>query len=356
MSFKRFLALLLTRNKEFIRDRSSLSWNILMPVLIVAGFSFAFSGDVGTKFKVGVINQTTATANAKEFLKLKYIDFYSVEADKSTVDLSIEKVQRHQVDMLLDAKKQQYWINTESPNGYLVVKILLGSKQTVSKQPVSKHLVSENQEFQKQTVSGKQIRYIDWVIPGILSMNMMFSALFGVGFVIVRYRKNGMLKRLKATPITAFEYLSAQVVSRIMLIMIVTAFVFYGTHYFVDFVMNGSHLALFFVFALGALSMISLGLIIAARITSEETAGGLLNLFSWPMMFFSGVWFSLEGAAPVMQSIAEIFPLTHVTTAARAVMIDGAGLVDISYHLIVLTVQSIVFLLFGSWFFKWDSE
>ena len=351
MSFKRFLALLLTRNKEFIRDRSSLSWNILMPVLIVAGFSFAFSGDVGTKFKVGVINQTTATANSKEFLKLKYIDFYSVEPDKSTVDHSIKKVQRHQVDMLLDAKKQQYWINTESPNGYLVEKILLGSKQTVSKQPVSKQ-----QEFQKQTVSGKQIRYIDWVIPGILSMNMMFSALFGVGFVIVRYRKNGMLKRLKATPITAFEYLSAQVVSRIMLIMIVTAFVFYGTHYFVDFVMNGSHLALFFVFALGALSMISLGLIIAARITSEETAGGLLNLFSWPMMFFSGVWFSLEGAAPVMQSIAEIFPLTHVTTAARAVMIDGAGLVDISYHLIVLTVQSIVFLLFGSWFFKWDSE
>lgn len=351
MSFKRFLALLLTRNKEFIRDRSSLSWNILMPVLIVAGFSFAFSGDVGSKFKVGVINQSSATANAREFLKLKHIEFYSIESDKSTVDHSIRKVQRHQIDMLLDAKKQQYWINTESPNGYLVEKILLGSKQ-----PDSNQMNSHSYEFQKQTVSGKQIRYIDWVIPGILSMNMMFSALFGVGFVIVRYRKNGMLKRLKATPITAFEYLSAQVVSRIMLIMIVTAFVFYGTHYFVDFVMNGSHLVLFFVFALGALSMISLGLIIAARITSEETAGGLLNLFSWPMMFFSGVWFSLEGAAPVMQSIAEIFPLTHVTTAARAVMIDGAGLIDISYHLIVLTVQSVVFLLFGSWFFKWDSE
>jgi ABC-type multidrug transport system permease subunit len=182
----------------------------------------------------------------------------------------------------------------------------------------------------------------------------MFSALFGVGFVIVRYRKNGMLKRLKATPITAFEYLSAQIASRMILIMVVTAFVFYGTHFFVDFVMNGSHLSLFLVFALGALSMISLGLIIAARITSEETAGGLLNLFSWPMMFFSGVWFSLEGAAPVMQNIAEIFPLTHVTAAARAIMIDGAGLLDISYHLIILTVQSAVFLFFGAWFFKWD--
>ena len=339
MSFKRFLALFLTRNKEFFRDRSSLSWNILMPVLIVAGFSFAFSGDVGKQFKVGVVNELTATTQAKQFLELKHIEFYSVDSVESEVARAIKKVQRHQVDMLLDAKKQQYWINTESPSGYLVEKILLGSQRD---------------KFEKQTVSGKKIRYIDWVIPGILSMNMMFSALFGVGFVIVRYRKNGMLKRLKATPITAFEYLSAQIASRIILIMVVTAFVFYGTHFFVDFVMNGSHLNLFLVFALGALSMISLGLIIAARITSEETAGGLLNLFSWPMMFFSGVWFSLEGATPIMQSIAEIFPLTHVTAAARAVMIDGAELVDISYHLIVLTVQSVVFLLFGAWFFKWD--
>ena len=339
MSFKRFLALLVTRNKEFLRDRSSLSWNILMPVLIVAGFSFAFSGDIGKQFKVGVINEEAATEQAKEFVALKYIDFYTVDSNQASITRSINKVQRHQVDMLLDAEKQQYWINTESPGGYLVEKILLGSKQTT---------------FEKQTVSGKQIRYIDWVIPGILSMNMMFSALFGVGFVIVRYRKNGMLKRLKATPITAFEYLSAQVVSRILLILVVTAFVFYGTHFFVGFVMNGSHLNLFLVFALGALSMISLGLIIAARISSEETAGGLLNLFSWPMMFFSGVWFSLEGAAPIMQSIAEIFPLTHVTAAARAIMIDGAELIDISYHLIILTIQSIVFMLFGAWFFKWD--
>ena len=339
MSFKRFLALFLTRNKEFVRDRSSLSWNILMPVLIVAGFYFAFTGEVGQQFKVGVINHSTATEQAKKFIKLKHIGFYDVEAIKGEISKTIEKVQRHQVDMLIDAKKQQYWINTESPSGYLVEKILLGQN---------------NNGFEKQTVSGKQIRYIDWVIPGILSMNMMFSALFGVGFVIVRYRKNGMLKRLKATPITAFEYLSSQIVSRIILILVATAFVFYGTHYFVGFVMNGSHLNLFMVFALGALSMISLGLIIAARITSEETAGGLLNAFSWPMMFFSGVWFSLEGATPIMQSIAEIFPLTHVTSAARAIMIDGAELVDISYQLTVLSAQSIIFTLFGAWFFKWD--
>jgi len=306
-----------------------------MPVLIVIGFAFAFSGDIGQQFKVGVINQSLATDASRTFLNLKHIDFYPVDDQEK----AIVKVQRHQVDLLLDAKSQQYWVNSESPGGYLVEKIL----QTD---------VSDN--FSRQAVTGKQIRYLDWVVPGILSMNMMFSALFGVGFVIVRYRKNGMLKRLKATPITAFEYLSAQVVSRMLLIMVVTAFVFYGTGLFIDFAMYGSHLSLFFVFALGALSMISLGLVVAARVTSEETAGGLLNLFSWPMMFFSGVWFSLEGAAPAVQVIAEIFPLTHVTAAARSIMVDGAGLLDVSYHLLVLAGQSVFFLLFGSWYFKWD--
>ena len=104
----------------------------------------------------------------------------------------------------------------------------------------------------------------------------------------------------------------------------------------------------------GAVSMISLSLVVAARITSEETAGGLLNLISWPMMFLSGVWFSLEGTNPVMQQLAEVFPLTHVTAAARSIMIDGAGLLDVSYHLVVLIVQSIVFLIVGALAFRWE--
>ena len=72
------------------------------------------------------------------------------------------------------------------------------------------------------------------------------------------------------------------------------------------------------------------------------------------MMFLSGVWFSLEGASPLMQKIAEIFPLTHVTAAARAIMVEGAGLTGVAYHIVVLIVQSIVFLIIGAWAFRWD--
>ncbi len=306
-----------------------------MPVFIVAGFAFAFSGEFVTKYKVGIIHSQDTTTSLTTFISTKYTDFIPIE----NIDDAITKVQRHQLGLLLDVKNLRYWTNSDSADGYFLEKLLLASTSL---------------KLDKQTVSGKEIRYVDWVIPGILSMNIMFSALFGVGYVIVRYRKNGMLKRLKATPVTALEYLSAQVISRLILIMVITIFIFYSTNYFIGYSMHGSHLSLFLIFALGAISMISLGLLVAARITSEETAGGLLNLLSWPMMFLSGVWFSLEGTNPIVQQFAEIFPLTHVTAAARSIMIDGAHLVEVSYHIIILSIQSAIFLLIGAVMFRWE--
>jgi ABC-type multidrug transport system permease subunit len=94
--------------------------------------------------------------------------------------------------------------------------------------------------------------------------------------------------------------------------------------------------------------------VVAARISSEEVANGVLNLFSWPMMFLSGVWFSLEGAHPWMQKFALLLPLTHVTDAAREVMIDGAGLVEVSDHLLVLSISSVILLFIGAKIFQWE--
>ena len=244
--------------------------------------------------------------------------------------------------MLLQPDKQYYWFNQESPSGYLLEHLLHSS------------MLEGTLDWHKQTVSGKPVRYIDWLIPGVLAMNMMFSALFGVGYVVVRYRKNGVLKRLKATPLTALEFLSAQILSRLWLIMLVSTVIFTGTKYFIDFTMKGSYLNLFLVFMLGTFSIISLSLIIASRLTSEEFASGMLNLLSWPMMFLSGVWFSLDGLHPAMKTIAAFFPLTHVINASRAIMIDGANLMDITTPILTLLMMSLIFLFIGARLFHWE--
>jgi len=332
MSFRRFLAILGARNKEFWRDRAALAWNFIFPIMVIGGFAVAFSGDGPDLYKVGITD--LESSQKLHFQATKYIQFIPI----TDIPAAITKVERHQLDMLVSPSRHQFWINETSPAGYLLERLLNGS----------------DEGFKREAVTGKGIRYVDWLISGILAMNLMFSALFGVGFVIVRYRKNGMLKRLKATPVTAFEFIAAQVVSRLWLLLSVSVLVFICTDLFLDFRMYGSYLDLLIVFALGAICLISLGLLIAARLASEELAGGLLNAISWPMMFLSGVWFSLEGVNPWLVKLAQLFPLTHVINGARAIMIDGAGLMDILPNLITLVVMTAVFLAIGAYTFRWE--
>ena len=341
MNLKRFFAVFKARNIEFFRDKSSLGWNLIFPVLLLIGFSFIFSGDGRSVYKVGVINLTTEDAtHAKEkqeaFKSIRFIDFITYES----VEEAKNKLSRHTIDLVIDSSSNQYWVNKESAKSYLVEKIF----------------ITQLDGFNRLETKGKKIRYVDWVLPGILGMNMMFSCLFGVGYVIVRYRKNAVLKRLKATPLSAFEFVSAQLLSRLFIVMFLSGVVYSGCNLLFDFFMLGSYFDLIIIGMLGAFCLISLGLLVASRSKSEELIGGLLNLTSWPMMMLSGVWFSLEGAPSALKSFADFLPLTHLVAGARKIITEGATLSDISYHVVSLLVMSTVFLLLGAYFFSWNTE
>jgi ABC-type multidrug transport system permease subunit len=300
---------------------------------MLAGLSFVFSGDGRGVYIVGVINLPTAQSS---FIETKHIDF----VDYNDVTLATTKLEHHAIDLLVDFNLKKYWVNEGAPNSYLVEKIFQ----------------NDHSDYQRITTQGKPIRYVDWVLPGILGMNMMFSCLFGVGYVIVRYRKNSVLKRLKATPLSAFEFVSAQLVSRLFIVMFMSSTVYIGCNIFFDFYMLGSYLDLFIIGALGAFSLITLGLLVASRSKSEELIGGLLNLTSWPMMLLSGVWFSLEGAPSAIQTFSNFLPLTHLVSGARKIITEGASLADISFHLWCLVAMCSLFLILGSALFSWNTE
>jgi ABC-type multidrug transport system permease subunit len=336
--WNRIYALFVARNTEFFRDRSALAWSVLLPVLIIFGFAYAFTEDNPEKFKVAMIATAQAGSATNAFKMTRYIRFIEVD----DIEANLRKIERHQIDLLFDANTRNYWINQTSPNGYIVEKLLIAA------------FAGSAQTLQQNMVEGDEVRYIDWVIPGVIAMNIMWGALFGIGYVIVRYRKMGVLKRLHATPVTSVEFLTAQIFSRLWLLLVINVLIYIGMDFFLDFRMDGSYFDLLFVFTLGCICLICCGLLVAARISSEEVANGLLNLFSWPMMFLSGVWFSLEGAHPLMQKLALLLPLTHITAAAREIMIDGAGLAQIADHLLVLGLSSIVLLVIGAKIFRWE--
>jgi ABC-2 type transport system permease protein len=332
----RLLSVLHARNLEFLRDRSTLLFTLLLPILLVIGMGFVFGGPERPLFKVGVLAPQIDRA-AHPFLTERYVEFVPLPQQQQAV----QKVRHQQIDLLLDLHAPpRYWVNTDSPKGYIVEKLLLAAEPSAQRQPVS----------------GAALRYVDWLFPGILGMNMMFSCLFGVGYVVLRYRKSGFLKRLYATPLTAFEFLSAQVLSRLGLILFVTVILYLGIGAIIRFHNAGSTVLLLLLAVMGALSMIALGLTIAARFSSEELVGGLLNLLTWPMMLLSGIWFSLEGSPSWVQWVAHVFPLTHVLDAARAVMLDGAGVAQIAPHLLFLGATALAFLAFGAWSFRWRIE
>ena len=359
MNLKRFFAVFKARNIEFFRDKSSLGWNLFFPVLLLIGFSFIFSGDGRPAYKVGLLTTSadtlvvTEVINDKELVNEKQtIKSLSTSQENFTEIRFIEfinypdetqgkaKLSHHSIDLLVDYETKRYWVNEESSNSYLVEKIFLGQQQG----------------FTRLLSTGKSIRYVDWVLPGILGMNMMFSCLFGVGYVIVRYRKNSVLKRLKATPLSALEFVSAQLLSRLFIVLFMSTVVYTGCNLFFDFFMLGSYFDLLLMGFLGAFCLISLGLLVASRSKSEELIGGLLNLTSWPMMMLSGVWFSLEGAPLALKILADFLPLTHLVAGARAIITEGASLSDISYHVNILLLMSAVFLTLGAYLFSWNTE
>ncbi|MEZ5477295.1 MAG: hypothetical protein R3E95_07370 [Thiolinea sp.] len=177
LSLQRIWATFYARNLEFIRDRFTMGWNLLLPVLLVLGLAFLFTGEGQPLFKAAVLTDAAAPSSGAQdasapphpFLATPQVEFLSVDA--AELPQLIRKVGRHQLDMLVDVRpgSERYWINEESPKGQVLQKILQGSGGPV---------------LAAQSVQGEAIRYVDWVVPGVLGMNIMFSCLFGVGYVI----------------------------------------------------------------------------------------------------------------------------------------------------------------------------
>lgn len=338
----RILSILRARNREFYRDRAGLGWNIVMPMMFVFAFAFIFDGGPETLLKIGVVAPPGHNSALTDQAGVQEIHFDSR-------DVALKRLERHQLDLVVDPTSEgAYWINEHSTRGALAEQLLLGLKTRHSAE------APDTSTSGRQTVSGQALRYVDWVLPGVLAMNLMFSSLWGVGWVVVRYRKNGVLRRLQATPLSALEFLIAQVASRLLVVMSATIFVYLGADLLLDFIMRGSLLTLLLVFMAGALCMISVGLVVASRLRTEEVADGVLNLIAWPMMLLSGVWFSMDGASGAAQTLSQLMPLTYLVSAARRVMVDGAGLHEVLPEVALLLGASVLLLSLAARLFRWS--
>ncbi|MGA2965053.1 MAG: ABC transporter permease [Terriglobales bacterium] len=196
-------------------------------------------------------------------------------------------------------------------------------------------------------------RYIDFLIPGLLGMNLMNSGMWGIGFALVEMRQRKLLKRFIATPMRRTDFLLALTSSRLLMTVIqVAALLGFGVLVF-HLPMRGSLLSVLFLAALGGVAFGAVGLLTACRAQKIETASGLINLVMMPMWIFSGVFFSSQHFPAKLQPLIQALPLTALNDALRAIILEGASLHSQSIRLLILALWGAISFILALRWFRW---
>jgi ABC-type multidrug transport system permease subunit len=197
-------------------------------------------------------------------------------------------------------------------------------------------------------------RYIDFLIPGLLAMNLMGGGMWGVGYHLVDMRLKRLLRRLMATPMNRADFMLSQMVLRVAFVFGEVAFLLGFARLVFGVPVRGSLPAIFLVAALGALCFAGMGIAVASRAATIEKVTGLMNVVQMPMFITSGIFFSAERFPAVVQPFIQALPLTATVDALRAIILEGASLVSQAHEVAILLAWAVVSFAFGLTRFRWD--
>ena len=196
-----------------------------------------------------------------------------------------------------------------------------------------------------QTVLASGVNYIDFVVPGLVTMSLMQMAVFSIAFVVAQHKEKGVIRRLLATPMRSSDFLIAQVSSRVVVAVLQVLLLVSVSILALSFTVKGSFLGLVVLAILGSLVFLSLGFIISGLSRTVETVPALANLIIFPMIIFGDIFFSLDKSPLWLQKVAERLPVQYLVDGFRGIMIQGKTLFDVRYDVLGLLVWLVVFFL-----------
>ena len=304
--------LTMVRFKLFLREPEAIFWIFIFPILLAVGLGIAFRNRPADVLQVGAsTTQLTQALNADKGLTAKTMDQAEGTHELATGDILLLAIQTP------DGVTYKY--DDTNPDARTARLVADRAIQAAAGEHAAVHA-------RNQLVHETGARYIDFVVPGLLGMNLMGSAIWGLGFSVVEARQKKLLKRLVASPMPRWQYLASYLLSRlVMLVIEVVAFLGFARLVFgVPF--RGSMWQLAFLCVLTSLSFSALGLLIASRARTMEAASGLMNLVMLPMWILSGVFFSASRFPAVIQPVVRALPLTAAIDALRGNMLQGINL------------------------------
>jgi ABC-2 type transport system permease protein len=337
--------LTLVRFREFLREPEALFWVFVFPILLAAGLGVAFRNRPPEVLQIGAVTDGLKSALAEE----KLLDV----AEFSAVGDGEQALLTGKIALLAEPASDQssggqvvYHYDETSPDARTARMLADAAIQRASGRVDP---VASSDKLIREPGS----RYIDFLLPGLLGMNLMGSGIWGLVFAIVDARRKKLMKRLIATPMPRHDYLLSFLLSRLGLLVVEVALLAgFGALVF-QVPLRGSLPGLALLCTLGSLSFSAIGLLIASRIQTIEAASGVSNLVMMPMWVLSGVFFSAQRFPAAVQPMIHALPLTALIDALRANMLRGEPLASLTPQLGILAVWLVVSFALALKLFRW---
>jgi ABC-type multidrug transport system permease subunit len=338
------IQLTLVRYREFYREPEAIFWVFIFPLLLTAGLGIAFRSRPPERIPVALVGHAGATGSlaarldSAEGIRVRVLDDSAAAQALRTGDVALVAVP--------GPSGVEYRYDPSRPDAREArLRVDQAVQQAAGRiDPVS---------VREHTVQEAGARYVDFVVPGLLGMNLMGSGIWGLGFAIVDARRKHLLKRLVATPMSRTQFLASFVLSRLTFLVLEVALLVGFAAVAFGVPVRGSLLFLTGLCLLSALAFSSLGLLLAARPRTVEGVSGLMNLVMLPMWIFSGVFFSSARFPDAVQPVIRALPLTAVINALRATMLRGAGPAQLLPELAVIIAWMTVSFALAVRLFRW---
>ena len=337
--------LVMVRFLEFWREPEAVFWVFIFPILLAAGLGIAFRQRPPEVVKVGVLaSETHAGVVSDAIARDKRLEVVPLDDSAGMHALRTGRIALFVVPRAGRTVEYRYDdTRPDAQNARLLVDDAI--QRAAGRQDAA--------TVRERHVREPGARYIDFVIPGLLAMNLMGSGIWGVGFTIVEARRKKLLKRLVATPMSRAQYLASFILARLaMLVLEVGGLLGFGVWVF-GVPMRGSASTLVLVTLISALAFSAIGLLVASRVRTMEGASGLMNLVMLPMWIFSGVFFSASNFPNAAQPFIQALPLTAAADALRATLIEGASLGTLGGEIGILGAWLVVAFSGALAMFRW---
>jgi len=341
------------RLREFLREPEAVFWVFIFPILLACALGIAFRTKTDQPVYVGVEQAPGAAASPGSASGDAGQLLAALQAARG---IEVRPVPPSRVDIALRDGEVQLVVKPGVPPVYRYDPSRTESR--LARLAVDEALQAaagrrDAWRARSETVVLPGSRYIDWLIPGLLGMNIMGTGLWGIGFSIVQARTRKLLKRFLATPMVRSQYLLAHLLARLAFLALeVSALMVFAWLVF-RVPMRGSLAAFVAVALLGALSFGGLGLLLASRARTIEGVSGLMNFAMLPMWVLSGVFFSSANFPAVMQPVIHALPLTALNDGLRGVMLDGRSLARLGPEILVLSAWGLICFGVALRIFRW---